>query len=787
MLASSGGSTYEGEGRVDGESLSSPFAGANFNGAGFNGAGAHEAVHGFEALGANGYGSSAFAPQGFAPALSQGLESPFAEAMATGDEATYEALAFETVMTELEDESFDEALQGLVDEAAARHLSSSASWSSESEAPALAAGEVEAWIGGVASEADRLLERLAEQFTDRTFETINPNELETEGARLIAEAGPHSLATEQFLGKLVKKAKGLVKGAVSLAKKGIAAVGKILPVGKIFDALKKLVQPLLKKVLQMALNKLPASVRPIAKDLAAKLFGARESEAPQTGMEMETIAETAEAFDARLAEALTAADDRRIAALVAESEAETETMARDAVTDLDAARARLARQLEAATPGVSPLAEMEQFIPVVMAVLPIIRMGMGIIGRDKVVRFLAGKLADLIKGHIGPQAAQTIARPIVDVGLRMLTLEAESSGGAAVLGAEAMVATLEDTIRAVGELPAEAFSDPLRLEAETHEAFVEAVSRHVPRSLLARNLRAVETAQDRGVWIYMPRVTRPCYRYKKYTHVFRVPIAAPTARAVRFPSGDTLERRLLDAGARVWPVQAEVHLYESLPGTQLGHLAAFETEAPAAEASEAVSEFEELTPEAAAMLVNEPGLGRRARPGRAGRGSPRRMFRVVVPGLRVRRAKRFTVRLDASAAAPVLRMHLRLSEREAHEASAALAKNAQAQVIAQIRTVVGGAFRAALTARLTRHLAAKAGAAVPPDRPAALAEKLAESLLSVVSAKLPESATALAQAARDAASGVTLTFEFRFADKAALIGGEPAAPAMTIRPGWHRD
>ncbi len=42
--------------------------------------------------------------------------------------------------------------------------------------------------------------------------------------------------------------------------------------------------------------------------------------------------------------------------------------------------------------------------------------------------------------------------------------------------------------------------------------------------------------------------------------------------------GDTLERRLLDAGARVWPVQTEVHLYETLPGTQLGHLAAFEGE-----------------------------------------------------------------------------------------------------------------------------------------------------------------------------------------------------------------
>jgi hypothetical protein len=108
-------------------------------------------------------------------------------------------------------------------------------------------------------------------------------------------------------------------------------------------------------------------------------------------------------------------------------------------------------------------------------------------------------------------------------------------------------------------------------------------------------------------------------------------------------------------------------------------------------------------------------------------------------------------------------------------------------VIALLRIVVGMAFRTAMGTRLARHLAAKAGAPVAPNRAAALAEKIAESILSVVSAKLPESATALAQAARDAARGLTLTFEFRFADKAALVAGDPEAPTMTIRPGWHRD
>ncbi len=713
------------------------------------------------------------------------LESPFAEAMATTDEAGLEALALETMMGELEDESFDEAVQGLVDEASARHLASTASWSSESEAPQLAANEVETWLGGVATEADRLLERLEQQFSDRPLEAINLAEFEMEGDRLIAEAGPLSFATEQFLGKLVKKAKGLVKGAVNLAKKGIAAVGKILPIGKIFGALKKLVQPLLKRVLQMALNKLPANLRPIAQKLADKLFGSKEAEAPQmeTMSEAMSVSEVTEAFDARLAEAMLANTDSRVNELMTEAEAEAESQAREPVADLDAARTRLARQLEGATPGVSPVAELEQFIPVVMAALPFIRMGISIIGRDKVVNFIADKLAGLIKGHIGPDAAKALARPIVDVGMRMLTLEAEASGGAATLGSEAMVATLEDTIRSLAELPAEAFADPLRLEAETQEAFVEAVSRHVPRSLLARNLRGIETTEDRGVWIYMPRVTRPCYRYKKFTHVFRVPISQPVARAIRFPAGDTLERRLLDGGARVWPVQSEVHLYETVPGTQLGHLAAFETGATAGESAEVTSEFEALTPEVAAMLVKEPGLGARPRP----HGRSRRLFRVVAQGLRIMRASRFTVRLDTTATSPVLRVHVRLSERESHELSAALGRKANAQVIALLRLVLGAAFRSAMGTRLGRHLAAKAGAPVPPNRAAALAEKIAESILTVVSAKLPETASALAQAARDAARGLTLTFEFRFADKAALVAGDPEAPTMTIRPGWHRD
>jgi hypothetical protein len=712
----------------------------------------------------------------FPTSISSSFESPFMEAMNEQHENTLEALGMEALLGELEDEEFDEAVQGLIDEAAARHLSSTATWSSESEAPAIAAHETQEWIGSVAAEADRLFERLQSSYAERPLDTFDFAEFQLEGERLMAELAPQGLVTEQFFKKLIKKAGKLVKGAVNLAKKGVAAVAKLLPVGKLFDALRNLIKPLLMKVLKAATNRLPAPLRPVAQKLADKVLG-REAELLVEGPTL------TEAFDAQLAEAILAPNEAAMNELVAEAANESSPMLEhDPTGELDNARARLTRQLEASTPGVSPIAEMEQFIPIVMAALPIIRIGMGIIGRDKIVKYLASRLADLIKAHIGPAAAQALAGPIVDVGMKMLSLEAESPTAGAGLGMEAIVATVEDTVRTVGELSLEALSDPVRLEAETHEAFVEAAGRHIPRRFLSPRLRAIETADGRGVWIYMPRATRPCYRYKKFTQVFRVPVTQPAARAIRFPAGDTLEQRLLDAGARVWPLEAEVHLYETLPGTQLGHIAAFESEAGVGEVGETALEFEEFTPEIAAMLVQEPGLGRRARTGGA-----RRLFRISAKGLRVRRISRFSLRLDLAALPPAMRIHLRLAERESHAVAVALGKQSHAQVVAQLRNVLGAAFRSALAARLTQRLAEKAGQPVPAARSVELADQLAESMLTVVSQKLPGAATALAQAARDAARGVTLTFAFGFPDRAALISGAPRSPTLNIRPGWHRD
>jgi hypothetical protein len=76
---------------------------------------------------------------------------------------------------------------------------------------------------------------------------------------------------------------------------------------------------------------------------------------------------------------------------------------------------------------------------------------------------------------------------------------------------------------------------------------------------------------------------------------------------------------------------------------------------------------------------------------------------------------------------------------------------------------------------------------VPTARGQQLAGHLIEAVKAEFAKQLPTSSEALGAAAKDQAPGVTLTFAFPFADAAALAGGLPGTPTMTIRPGAHDD
>jgi hypothetical protein len=681
-----------------------------------------------------------------APPPGQVLSSPFAEASATVGTPDMEADAAGALLAELDDARFAEAIEALQDEAAARHLRSVGTWSSGYEAPVLATADTAQWLEELAEEADRVLGALEEHFGDRPVDTLGDGGM-PDGL---------SAAQENFLGGLLNKAKKLAQGVHKLAQKGVAFVGK-LALGPLFGILRKLVQPLLKKVLSSAIGKLPASLRPLADRLAAKLGGA---------------AGLSEAFDRDVTAQLAAPDD---APMLSEEDSAYEA------PELDDARARLVRELGEADPNVPPTAQMEQFIPVVMAAMPLIRTGVKLIGRDRIVDAVSGPLSQLISGMVGADAAKMLSRHIASTGLGLLGLEAGADGA---LGSEALAASAEDTVRHVLTLPPESLENDLLLESEVQDAFAEAVARHLPASVLRPELAEREVDGESGVWVLMPRATRPCFRYKKYSRVLPVRISRPMARSVVLSGGDTLERRLLESGVQSWPVDGEVELYELLPGGLPGHMSAYE------EADDA-HEFEELTSTAAMMLAGNPRFAQMGRFGGTGwhRGPGARYFRFRHRGraLRRRHGHGFLLAFDLTAPQPVLKVNLLVGERDSHELAAQLQRRQLVQVVSTVRRLLDPAAVGHMTARLEKMLA-KHGITAPAGTGRTLAERLADGMLRTVSEKLPAAAQQLAQAAQDPAPGTTLTFTFPFADRAAVAAGTPAGdPSVTIRPGSHRD
>jgi hypothetical protein len=720
------------------------------------------------------------------------VSSPFAEALASYDEAQLEAETFEALRAEFEDEDFVAALQALADEVAARHLTAVGSWSEAERGMQLSAAEAEQWLEAVADRSDRLLAELETHFGQRPVESLTDGELE-------AVAGTTSLpqqslggpldSQELFLGKLVGKVVKVVKGVGKV-------VGK-LALGPLFGVLRKLVRPLLQRVLQRAIGKLPPDQRPIAEKLRGRFAGkqpesaakgAKPAEpapaepaepapkttdsppAPAADAATEPTAQAlAEDFDAQLAEVLLTQHEGAAEQVVARYEAEAAPPGQAGpYVALDAARQRLADQLIAADPAQPPIAELEEFIPVVMAAMKVIKLGVKVIGRPKVVGFIAKLLAKLIQGMVGEQPARVLSRHIANAGLRLLGLEAERADP--TLGAEALVAAAEDTVREVLSMPAESLDNELLLEAAVQQAFEAAAVRHFPAEVLRPELTEASEAEDgeRGIWIMFPRAARPHYRYKKYTVIRPLRITRAMARTVILTDGETLEDRLLEAGARGWPVNAETHHYQLLPGAEIGHLAAYEL--PGQPYAEAAQQFEQA-PRPLAHPAHHP--------------QQRTVVKLVVPGLALRAHPPFSVRLDLSGPRPRLRLHLHFAERAAHELAQDLAARRLAQVVATIRRHVGPAVREALAERLVRKLG-RHQITLAEGRSRALAADLAEAVIRAVAEHLPRAAAALGAAAKDPAAGVTMSFAFGFDNIAALKQGKLGAPEVSVHPGTHR-
>ncbi len=649
------------------------------------------------------------------------VEAPFRDERGTVEGYGPEAEEFAQLLAELRDEEFDEAVKGLVNEASELYQEQFVG-----ESGALASSPVEpeslleAHFEPLAREAETLVDQMAGELERHDVTAMSETEIDTLLNRYEAprdQLSPNSeYLMENFLGKL----KRAVKGAVKLAKKGISVVGK-LGLGPILEKLKQLVRPLLDRVLKVALNKLPPSLRPAAQQLAKRFLGeAAEEEAPEDKEEPAAPdpARVQVELDAQIANLLFADGEVEQELAIAEYVAETERPATDSTGDLDRARAEFISEISRLENGKDPTPLLENFIPV--AIQPLAKTAISIIGRQKVVNFLAQFLAKLIDRFVGKEQATPLSQAIVDAGLRLINLEATPETKTNLAGS-AIAATVEETMRRLAEQPPDVLENEALLEGAALEAFEGAAAACLPSALLKPGLR--EEAGLNGAWVFWPATSRR-YRYRKYTLNPEVRITPQIARAVITFGGIPLARVLRDR-LGLSPdrsINARLHLYEATPGTTIAQIARSESDVPGlgTSAESARSQFHPLTPEAAIAFLQEPELGREVSSEYFASPDPpaigERLYYLEIAGSRpqmtttepgrspaVRRASEVNLALDFPR--NQIRVYIFLSEAASQEIATMLRQRAPVGAVhSRLNTEYGRDLNAALSGKTNRHV-----------------------------------------------------------------------------------
>lgn len=582
------------------------------------------------------------------------VRSPFISVyeLADGESAVDDPVreAYSTLVNELYDEEFDEALFELATDARNMHQDHLGSGYSSNEADRL----VTQHFSQLARESEAMVDAIAREFGSRSKMEIAEREIETffEQYSPSVQIDP---AFENFFGKLFKK--------IGKAVKTVAKTALQVGLGPILNKIKALIKPLLNQVLQKAIGKLPGPVQPVAQKLAEKLgfsapkpaepaMGAAsdpagasgDSAIPQESAESPVqaaagsdLATVQQEFDEQIGGVLLAQDEPELNLEIARLRNGTASAATPVFANLDDARDRFIQELDNLKPGENPEPYVQNFLP---AILPALRLGIRLAGRGRVVNFLAQLLAKLISKLIGPEQAPALSRAIVDAGLKLLTLEMSEQEKSS-LAASAIAATVEETVNRMALLPDHILENQELLEGFAMEAFEQAAAANLPAVLSEAAYRQRPDLLEGGVnaaWLLMPLRGRK--RYKRCTRAFKVRITPYMAEEVEsfegVPLSDYLQDQLdLPEGAEV---EAEVHLYETLPGTTVADIARSESEIPGLGASDeaAVSQLHPLTQEAASALLGKHSLGRSPLHGsdRRNLSAGQRLFHLAIPGRR---------------------------------------------------------------------------------------------------------------------------------------------------------
>jgi len=204
----------------------------------------------------------------------------------------------EDIFESLQDEAFEETLTNLVGEVAdpaAQRLVGESGMGLAVQRQALGTSH----LAPIGFEAERYLDQLTSGLERVDVASLSEAQLEEMLSRYDPEPAGHTPAGEEFIGSLVRKAKGVVNVVKNMASKLASPL-----LGPVLRKLRGLVQPLLNRVLALAINRLPAQFQEPARQLA-KRFGILRTEAEDAYEVAAPVAvgnteELADAFDVAL-------------------------------------------------------------------------------------------------------------------------------------------------------------------------------------------------------------------------------------------------------------------------------------------------------------------------------------------------------------------------------------------------------------------------------------------------------------------------------------------------------
>src|SRR6266498_1600093 len=563
------------------------------------------------------------------------LRSPFLavyelEGEGRSDPQTEEYFEF---LNELYDDHFNEVLSNLVDEAAGLYQTN---FTSETPDPRTASYQGERLLtqhfAPLLAETETLFQKVADEIEKHDANTLSEAEVEAivDGYHPPAGFSPNF---EEWFGSIVNFAKKAVNKGIDLAKKAGSTLAK-WGLKPLLEKIKTFAWQIIKQVIAKAIDKVPEQYRPLAKLLAGKLGiqieGEKDEEVKMT--DAFEVGEIQNEFNQHIANLLFAQTEAEQELEVANSINQLAAPETYPVAELEAARERFIEGLLQLKEGEDPTPQVENFLPALQAAAQVL---VPIIGRPNVVKTAANAIARLIRRFVGPQNADPLATAIADIGLRLLLKAEVSPESQAREAASAVASTVEETVQRIATLPEYVLDNQELLEGAVLEAFEQAAAANLPPILSEQTYRQRPELRDhhRGFW-------RHCRRYKKRLGPKILARISPykLASLESFDGstvGEALEEQYAVAPGE--ELEAKVHLYEAVPGTRLSDIARGEEVINKVEGENGQTVLHPLTRDAAALLLDQPELGRDAAGETGDPTAPQvgqRFYYLEIPGKR---------------------------------------------------------------------------------------------------------------------------------------------------------